>query len=189
MKVFQQQDSLGESKFKVIFNEEDHYVLEREDGSYFKAHKIDTEKISKRHLESVRKVAEKLPPERVMFLVRMLQDVLNNEPTITEYLEIANDLAENIQNCYDIVGRPNLFHHPFKNINPEIYGKAQTLRKEVHQLLETMWEVLEEHERNNFIQYVKTTTEEATRVVFNIKNQKIPYSTVTEYVFFWTEIA
>jgi hypothetical protein len=127
--------------FKVIEEHNKYYVIEDENGNQKKAVKIRRDAVQKIHDDSNKKVAENIDVKRFLELVSRLEDILNNVPTIDKYKDIAVELANFLRQCYDNVGNPNLFHHPIKNIDPDIYGRANTLLKEVKQLYESMIEV------------------------------------------------
>lgn len=128
-------------EYKVIEEHSEYYIIEDRNGNQKRAVKIRRDKIQKIHDDSNKKVAENIDVKRFSELVLRLEDILNNVPTIDKYKDIAVELANFLKQCYDDVGNPNLFHYPIKNIDPEIYGRADTLLKGVTQLYESMIEV------------------------------------------------
>ena len=66
---------------------------------------------------------------------------MNNVPDVNSYLQTAKDLAEYLKGMYEIIGQPNIFWHPIKEVDPEIYGKAQTLMKIVLNLFDIAREI------------------------------------------------
>lgn len=129
-------------EYELVENKEDHYLIREKGGTKtFKAFKIDMDKIKESNDESNRKVAKKFSFEDLKNLVIHLERILNNVPTVDKYEKEAIELTKRLNSCYNIVGVPNLFWHPIKNIDPTIYGKAQTFLKQVFQLFETMHDV------------------------------------------------
>jgi len=126
----------------VVEEHPDYYVLEK-DGEQFEALKIKKDVVQKIQDESNRKVAEKLTKDDMYQLLSTLTDIMNDIPTVETFEFVTNKLADYLQVLYDKVGRPNLFHHPIKNLHTECYGKAQTFMKEVLQLYETAIEIAE----------------------------------------------
>lgn len=132
---------MNSEQMKIIEETPKKYVLEDEHGERKTFHKIDMESIKKSHRESVHKVAEALTGEDLESILTTLTNVLNNTPDINEYLLIAQNISSYLKRIYDKVGSPNLLWHPIKNIDPDIYGKAQTLTIELNDLFQQMVEV------------------------------------------------
>lgn len=128
---------------RVVENNDNFYLVEDEEGHFVKLYKIDKQKIDREHIESVKKVAEAFDKEDIDVLISGLEKVIKNEPKVSDYLWMATQLTQHLEECYRKVGRPNLFHYSIKNINPEIYGKAQTFMNEVQKLFDIMREVLD----------------------------------------------
>lgn len=135
------ENDLGE--VKVVENNIDHYVLEKEDGTQIKAFKIKRDEMQKIHDDLNRKVAENLKVDTLIELISRLEEIMNNLPTFDKWRETADELTDFLEYCYNEVGNPNQFHHPIKNVNPEIYGRADTFLKEVLHLHTSMLEVAE----------------------------------------------
>jgi len=91
----------------------------------------------KRNME----VAKGLDKQDIIDTINMLLDINNNIPSIEEYLNKATMLIFQLKKCYSKIGSPNLFHHHIKQIDPEIYGKAQTLLNSCRSLVSTLIEV------------------------------------------------
>lgn len=150
-------DGLTEEKITVIEEKSDHYVIETADGRQLKAYKIKKDEIQKIHDELNRKVAENLGVSKLRQLLIRLEKILSNPPTVIEYEDVVVNLTAFLGECYDEVGNPNQFHHPIKNINPDIYGRANTLMKQVKQLWESMIEVAQMMKEMGKIQEIHTT--------------------------------
>jgi len=178
-----------EEEVRVVEETDEHYLIEKLDGSMVKAYKIDQRDIVAAHIAGVNKIAKALEPRDVMHLVHLIENILNFEPTISEYLDMATNLGNVIGDLYDRVGNPNLLHHPHKNIHPECYGTAQTLRDECVKLLKLLWEVLEEQERGNRIGDVRYSVAEMTRIVLYVANHQIKFSRQRECTYTTTKIS
>lgn len=125
---------------------EDNKVIiakERSTGKEIRMIKIDREEMKRAHDERIAKVALELKVLSATVLIRKLAKILSTEITVSSHNEVASELTELLELSYDEVGNPNLFHHPIKNLDPEIYGKANTFLKEVNLLFETMVEVFQ----------------------------------------------
>ncbi|MCK5610874.1 hypothetical protein KAR91_53870 [Candidatus Pacearchaeota archaeon] len=132
-----------EQEYEVIKETPTTIVLKNMDGKVVTTRKIDKDDLEKQWKNRVKKVADAFNKEEIIELISILENILNNIPTVDQYFSVAKSLTCSLQTCYDRVGQPNLFWHPIKNINPEIYGKANTLSKEVKSLLKSIHEVAE----------------------------------------------
>jgi len=124
--------------YKVIDEKDDRYIIETEKGQTLIAYKIDTNDISKRRHEEIEKVAKKLDKKEVVQLLGMVNDLYDNPPSIVDYLGAATEVVKILRKYYDKVDSSNLFHHPIKQIDPEIYGKAQTFMHQMMLLKDTL---------------------------------------------------
>lgn len=131
-------------ELKLITETDKYYEIEYPDGKIRKAFKIDTSKMDEWHKDSILKVAKAFDDVRIKEIIRWLEKIINDVPTVETYLDIVTDLSEYLRECYDVVGRPNLFHYPIKYIDPDTYGRADGLMKRVTQLHSDMLEVVME---------------------------------------------
>jgi hypothetical protein len=138
---------MGDMELKVLKERENHYEVEDPDGNKMTMYKIDMDSIKKSHEESIIKVATAIEGSDLFDLFNVFTNVLNNIPSVTEYLDIAENLSAYLKVIYEKVGSPNIFWHPIKNIDPDIYGKAQTLIPEVFDLFKICGEVAKEMEK------------------------------------------
>lgn len=97
---------------------------------------IDPDRMRDLHAQDLKRAADRIDPETFNALKMQTTLILANEPTVSRYAEVAQDLTEILQDAYDQVGEPkrgqgNIFHSHCKYINPEWYGKAQTFMNEV----------------------------------------------------------
>ena len=86
-------------------------------------------------------VAKSLDKKDIIDTINMLLDINNNIPSIVEYNNKAIDISSQLKMCYNKIGVPNLFHHYIKQIDPDIYGKAQTMLNVCRSLVSTLIEV------------------------------------------------
>jgi len=126
---------------RVVKEEKDKYILETEGGKRVTAMKINRSDVDRINHDLNMKVAKVFEKEHISEAIEKLEKILNNPPSVTEYKHVAENLTDSIKRWYDIVGNPNLFHHPRKNIDIEIYGRAENFIKQVSMLLDTMYEV------------------------------------------------
>ena len=66
-------------------------------------------------------------------------------PRVSEYEKIAIEISEEIKKLYDIVAfapltksTTNIFHGYYKQMSPNIYGKAQTFTRNIDLLFEDL---------------------------------------------------
>ena len=109
-------------------------------------YKIDLESLKESHYKRVRQVAEKIDKNEIDFLITHVNTLIKRKIDINEYEGIASALSKRLEKIYIQIGEPNLFHHSIKNINPCIYGKAQTFYRELESLNELLKEVKKEME-------------------------------------------
>jgi hypothetical protein len=128
---------------ELIEDHEDYYRVRNKKGEELKLFKINQEELDRISRENNLKVVENLDSKKLMRLSSMLETIDKTELLIEHYEAAATRLVEHLNMCYDEVGRPNLFHHYIKNLDPEQYGRAQTFRKETRQLIETVHEIIE----------------------------------------------
>jgi len=126
---------------EMVHENEGSYTLKDSDGRIFKSIKIKQEDIDKIHEDSIRKVSEAVDEHDLTKIMKVVQSILSAPVTITEYEVIAESLAHHFRALYAVIGSPNLFHHYIKQVDPEIYGKAQTLIPQLTSLAKTLNEV------------------------------------------------
>ena len=133
----------SKEQFVVIEETENYYFVRNVEGKEIKLYKIDQEEIKRIHRASIEKLAKGLTREMVDSLTAELKNILSLGILLNEYEDLAKNLTQKLTECYEIVGRPNLLHYYIKDIDPDVYGKAQTFLREVKSLHEVMEEVRE----------------------------------------------
>lgn len=128
---------------ELIKKYDDHYLVRNEQGEEIKLYILKQQELDEIRYKGNLKVAENLDSKKLMRLSSMLEAIDKAELLIEHYEGAAIRLVEHLQMCYDEVGRPNIFHHYIKNLDPEQYGRAQTFRIETRQLIETVHEIIE----------------------------------------------
>ena len=127
-----------------LISETDDCYIANVDGKQVKLFKINTTEIKERWEKNVGKATKLIPKHHFEVLLKILINTINNVPTVVEYERVSKNIAGHINKLYDFVSPScnqhlsNIFHHPYKNISTEIYGKAQTFMKEIKSLLDTM---------------------------------------------------
>ena len=128
---------------ELIKKYDDYYLVRNEKGEEIKLYMLKQVELDRIRRENNIKVAENLDSKKLMHLSSMLETINKTELLIEHYEAAATRLVEHLNMCYDEVGRPNLFHHYIKNLDPEQYGRAQTFRIETRQLIETVHEIFD----------------------------------------------
>jgi len=128
---------------ELIKKYDDHYLVRNEQGEEIKLYILKQEELDEIRHKGNLKIAENLDSKKLMRLSSMLEAIDKAELLIEHYEAAATRLVEHLKFCYDEVGRPNIFHHPIKNLDPEQYGRAQTFRKETRNLIEAVHEIIE----------------------------------------------
>jgi len=132
-----------EETIELISETDDAYIA-NVDGKQVKLFKINTTEIKERWNRNIDTASKLISKYQFESMLKILINVINNVPTVDEYERISNNIAAHINILYDDIapscnhGFSNIFHHPYKNISTEIYGKAQTFMKEIKGLLDTM---------------------------------------------------
>lgn len=114
--------------------------------------RVDTVAIELRHKADIDRAARCLTEETLTALEVFTSYLRNHEPTVGSYKEEAMTMSKILEEAYAQVGpssmkESNIFHHPIKQINPEIYGKAETFMKELKKLEALLEEVREAKEK------------------------------------------
>ena len=127
-----------------LISETDDAYIANVNGKHVTLFKVDTNEIKERWKKNVYNASKVIPKHHFEVLVKILITNINNVPTVVEYERVSKNIAGHINKLYDFVSPScnqhlsNIFHHPYKNISTEIYGKAQTFMKEIKSLLDTM---------------------------------------------------
>ena len=128
---------------ELIEDHKDYYLVKDDKGEEVKLFKINKEELDNLKNEQNLRVAEKLSFQKLMNLYRGLEVIIQTKLLIEDYATAAQGIVDKLRKCYDEVGSPNLFHHYIKDIDPEMYGRAQTFRKETNSLYERVKEIVE----------------------------------------------
>ncbi len=127
-----------------IISEDDKSYMAEVDGKVVKLFKIDKNEIDERWKNTIYHISKHIPKHNFEELLKVLIEYINHIPNVNEYKRVANRVTCYIDKLYKIISPicnqhiSNVFHHPYKNINIEIYGKAYTFMKEIKSLLNTM---------------------------------------------------
>ena len=120
--------------FELIEELPDRYIVtnkEGEQGNRLILFKVKTKEIEKSHQDEIEKAIKVLDKEEVTKLFHTVKSLQKNPPSVIEYNDVAINITKILKKFYDKIGSPNIFHHSIKQIDPNIYGRAQTF---IHQM-------------------------------------------------------
>lgn len=132
-----------EETIEVIAETNDGYIANI-NGKEVKLFKVDSNEIKERWNKNIFEASKLISKHDLETMIKILIEYINRIPTVVEYERVSNRVAKHVNKLYDIIAPKctqsfsNIFHHPYKNITPDIYGKAQTFMKEIKSLLDTM---------------------------------------------------
>ena len=96
----------------------------------------ELDRIHKRQMKISAKAVQKYP-KQYQELRSILKEILAGGLDISEYHETSTKLASLLKPLFELKAG-SIFYYPYKNISPEIYGRAENLIKEVNKLLHQM---------------------------------------------------
>ena len=140
-------------------------VIEGKEVTLFK---VDREELDRKYIENLRTISSILPNKNVMEMLNALVVVRNNIPDVYTYEKVATELSIVIDKLYHILApycnkdTYNIFHHPYKKISLELYGKAQTFMKNVEMLFE------------DIVQICDFKLEDGSLTRFEVSTSKVP---------------
>jgi len=117
-----------------LIGEDDKSYTANIEGKIVKLFKIDTEPINSRHNESVYQASKCLRNDTVYEVFNYISMILNNIPTIDKYEEIAKQVTTYLKEVEIILLDNECINFVFyyiKDIDPSIYGRAQTFIKNI----------------------------------------------------------
>ena len=98
--------------------------------------KVQLDKYEKECMEISYTAAVHMYPKQYRELRSILEKILASGLDISEYYETVMKIAALLEPFLELKG--TIFYYPYKNINPEIYGRADNLIEEVKRLLDQM---------------------------------------------------
>ena len=105
--------------------------------------------ISKRDMEPIREEillnslkAKTARPDAYRELKKALHEAVSSKILIDEYYPLAKKIAGFLKELFEVTS-DTIFYHPYKDINPDIYGSPQEFTKRIDALLKDM-EALDE---------------------------------------------
>lgn len=107
--------------------------------------KEDHEKWERERLE---RVAEACTPGQLEALKAAAQGVVDSKIDVSDYVKRSSEVAGLCKLLWEHVGSPNLFHNYRKGIDPEIYGRPETLRADCQRLIDDLRKVLKIYDEN-----------------------------------------
>jgi len=84
----------------------------------------------------------KCSDNKLLEILVFCNEIIEKEPTVSSYLQKAEEIMKLLEEAYKEVGPPNSFHYDIKGLDPEIYGRAETFMKQISSLMGTVQEVL-----------------------------------------------
>jgi len=128
--------------YELVEELSDRYIVTNKEGKRLVLYKIDSDATQTKHNEEIKKAAKFLNREEVTHLFHKVKTLQKNPPTVVDYYDLAAEIAKTLQNFYNQIGSPNIFHQPVKNIDPEIYGKAQSFMRQLEILKNILKEII-----------------------------------------------
>jgi hypothetical protein len=120
-----------------ILEEYDKYYVGEVEGKPVKFFKIDFEELKVKHENDLYLASEYLDEDDVKDLLFLSNRLIQFTPNVLEYENVATELTAGMNKLYDKL-KPHklshLMHHLIKETDPNIYGKAQTIMKQIHRL-------------------------------------------------------
>jgi len=123
-----------------FLNEHERYYEALIGGKNVILYKVDKDKIQQDYLINLKKVSKTLSLNNIIPLYNLLKESIKNTPNVDQYEKIADSISIEIDKLYYLTksDKSSIFHHPYKQINPAIYGKAQTFMKNIKFLFEDL---------------------------------------------------
>ena len=129
-----------EAEIKIQSEQKDCYIADI-NGKTVKLFKIDMEELKLKHENDLYLASRHLSNADIHELLVLTTKILQFTPDVDHYKGVADkvtDLMENLFSKLAVHDLSHLFHHLIKDINPEIYGKAQTFMRQINLLHDTM---------------------------------------------------
>lgn len=132
-----------EDRIKILEEQKNCYIAEI-GGKKVKLIKIDIDKLKSKHKNDLYLASTYLTNSDIKEILILLKRVIKNVPTVNEYETVAKALASMMLPLYNKLRHfklSHLFHHYIKDVNPDTYGKAQTLMKQVNLINEDLQKI------------------------------------------------
>jgi hypothetical protein len=134
-----------EQKIKILKDEKDYYIAEIE-GNPVKLIKIDLKELQDKHENDLYLASTHLEEDNINDLLFLTHRLIQNTPNVIEYETVACELTAGMNKLYNKL-KPHklshLMHNLIKETDPTIYGKAQTIMKQIHSLHYTLQKINE----------------------------------------------
>ena len=105
---------------------------------------IDEEEIKRSHMERIKQAAKKIDKNEIIELKNKVKSYIDDVIDIDDWHAISVDLTNEVSDLYKKIGKPNIFYHSIKNIDPNHYGRAEKFRSECKHLYSICDEILNE---------------------------------------------
>jgi len=133
---------MGKKKRKIIRGVD-------EEGRPFTSISVDIDELRESRERVLNRAAERLGLVGLYNLRDTLNAILENEPTVSQYKEVATRLSTLLQTYYEQIGKPkkgdpgNVFWTPIRQIDPEDRGRAHSFMPAIRSLKRTVDELIE----------------------------------------------
>mgnify|MGYP006863438466 CR=1 FL=1 len=125
-----------ENKIEII-SEDDKCYIAKIDGKQVKLFKVDVDEINIRNKNNLHDAAKCLPKQLVVDFINFIISTIEHKPTVDRYENAANRMVACMKQIEKILLEnkcSNLMFWYIKNIDPDIYGKAQTFMRIIERL-------------------------------------------------------
>lgn len=124
------------SDIKIISEDAKSYIANI-DGKQVILYKVDVDKINERNRNSLNEASKHLPKQLVVDFINFIIYTIEYIPTVDKYENAANTTVAFMKQIEKILVKnecSNLMFSYIKNLDPNIYGKAQTFMKIIKRL-------------------------------------------------------
>lgn len=132
-----------EDKIKIISEQKDCYIADI-NGRSVKLFKIDMNELKIKHENDLYLASKLLLNSDIYNLLDLTKRIIQFTPDVDHYKNVADKVTELMESIYSKLKNHNLshlFHHFIKEINPDIYGKAQTFMRQINLLHEDLTKI------------------------------------------------
>jgi len=136
---------MNDIKIELIKEHDKYYeaIIDNKPVKLFKVGTVD--EMRKQSKLRLNRISELVTLKDITPLLDLLDFHTCVGPRVHEYEKVAIEMTKEIKKLYDIVAfaplvksQTNIFHYYLKQINPEIYGKAQTFTRTIDLLFEDL---------------------------------------------------
>ncbi len=143
--VIEQREGVMDKEIKVLKEHDKYYeaIIDNKPVKLFKVGTVD--EMKKQSKLRLNRISELITFKDFKPLLDKLYFYSCVSPRVEEYEEVVTEMSKEIKKLYDIVAfaplarsQTNIFHYYLKQIDPKIYGKAQTFTRITNLLFEDL---------------------------------------------------